>query len=69
MKESLQESPKSNEREGNGFYRHTQRYAENIVVGGYDEYYQIGENPTRKNQYNYTVIHPPQNLQLLYWFL
>ena len=63
MRESRQASSKPpTKREGNGFYRHIQRYAENIVVGGYDEYRQIGENPTKKN--GSTVIHPPQNLQL-----
>ena len=64
MRESRQKSSKpSNKREGNGFYRHTQRCAENIVVGGRDDYSQIGENPTSKSN-NDAVIHPPQNLQL-----
>ena len=63
-KDSRQKSSKSNEREGNGFYRHIQRYAENIVVGGWDDDRQIGENPTSKNKHDEAVIHPPQNLQL-----
>ena len=42
MKEPEQKPSKSNEREGNGFYRHIQikQYAENIVVGGCDDNHQ-----------------------------
>ena len=64
MKESPQISFESSKREGNGFYRHTKRYAKNIVVGGDDEYRQIGENPTSKNKDGDAVIYPPQNLHL-----
>ena len=64
MKESQQKSSKTNEREGNGFYRHIQQYAENVVVGGYDEDHQIGENPNGKNKSGNQVINPPQKLQL-----
>ena len=60
---SKQKTESLNEREENGFNQHSIQYAKNIIVGGYDEYHQIGENPN-KNQNGNQVIYPPQNLPL-----
>ena len=59
-----QNSPESAKREGNGFYRHRIQYAKNIVVGGLDNYIQLGEKPNSKSKANHPVIHPPVNSSL-----